>query len=189
MSTKLIVIVAPSGAGKSTLITRLMQDYPNLKWSVSCTTRPSREGEVNGKDYHFIERDDFIKRRDADEFVEWATVHSNFYGTSKLFLRESLEKGESVLLDLDVQGADSMKKAFPEESVTIFIEPPSLEELKKRLLNRGTESIEVIEERVSNAEKELEKKDEYDHIVLNDDVDRAYQDLKDIMISHLGESN
>lgn len=181
MSGKMIVICAPSGTGKSTLLSRLKSDIPELVWSVSCTTRPIRSGEEHGKDYYFIKPESFEKQIADQEFIEWAKVHSNYYGTSKRFVNEGLEKNWKMLFDLDVQGADAMKKLYGDQAQVIFIEPPSVEELEKRLLTRGTDSTEVIRERVSNARKELENKHKYDHLVLNDDVDRAYQKLKSVV--------
>ncbi len=178
MSHKMIVICAPSGAGKSTLLTRLKKDHPELVWSVSCTTRPIRKGEDHGKDYFFIKKESFEKQIADQEFVEWAQVHSNYYGTSKRFVNEGIEKNWKMLFDLDVQGVDSMKKIYGEGAVVIFIEPPSIEELEKRLRSRGTDIEEVILERVKNARRELLRKNDFDHVVLNDDVERAYKELK-----------
>lgn len=181
MSATMIVICAPSGTGKSTLLNRLKADIPDLVWSVSCTTRPIRNGEVHGKDYYFIKRDTFEKQITDDEFIEYAKVHSNYYGTSKRFVNEGLIQGWNMLFDLDVQGADAMKRIYGNEAQVIFIEPPSVEELEKRLLARGTDSKEVIAERISNARRELEQKEKYDHLILNDEVDRAYQKLKAVV--------
>jgi guanylate kinase len=178
MSGKIIVICAPSGTGKSTLINRLKDDHPRLEWSVSCTTRPIRPNEVDGKDYHFISKEAFEKQIAQDEFIEWAKVHSNYYGTSKSFVSQGLNQGRKMLFDLDVQGADSMKKIFGHDAQVIFIEPPSVEELEKRLRSRGTDSDKVINERVANARKELARKNDYDFLILNDDVEKAYQALQ-----------
>ena len=181
MSGKMIVICAPSGTGKSTLLHRLKAEIPDLVWSVSCTTRSSRPGEVHGKDYYFIKKESFEKQIEADEFIEWAKVHSNYYGTSKRFVKEGLENDWKMLFDLDVQGADAMKRLYGEEVRVIFIEPPSIEELEKRLLSRGTDSIEVIQERIANARHELLSRDRFDHLVLNDDVESAYSKLKEVV--------
>ncbi len=181
MSGKMIVICAPSGTGKSTLLNRLKADIPDLKWSVSCTTRPIRTGEVHGKDYYFIKPESFEKQISSDEFIEWAKVHSNYYGTSKRFVTEGLLNNWKMLFDLDVQGADAMKKIYGDQAQVIFIEPPSIEELQKRLLARGTDSEEVIMERINNARKELLHKEKYDHLVLNDDVNTAYEKLKTVV--------
>ena len=184
---KLIVIVAPSGTGKSSLIEKVMQKTPSLKWSVSCTTRPMREGEQHGRDYFFMPEAEFIKKKDNGELIEWAKVHSNYYGTSKQFVEDGLNSGENLLFDLDVQGCDSMKKVFGDEANVIFIEPPSVEELEKRLLNRATDSVDVINERLSNAKKELLRKDDYDFKVTNDNFDTALQNLINVINSILAE--
>ncbi len=174
---KIIIIVAPSGTGKSTLLERLKVDIPLLKWSVSSTTRPIREGEIDGEDYFFIPEAEFLDLKDKGEFVEWAKVHSNYYGTSKSFINQGLERGENLLFDLDVQGCDAMKEIYGNEANVIFIEPPSVEELEKRLLGRATDAPEVIQERLQNAKNELLRKNDYDYNIVNDDIERAYQDL------------
>lgn len=181
MRGRMIVICAPSGTGKSTLLGRLFSDHPELEWSVSCTTRPIREGEAHGKDYYFITKEQFEKEIAEEKFIEWARVHSNYYGTSKTFVDEGLKAGRKMLFDLDVQGADAMKRMYGDEVQVIFIEPPSIEELEKRLTGRATEPAHVIRERVENARKELERKADFDHLVLNDDVEKAYAKLKDIV--------
>lgn len=178
MSGKIIVICAPSGTGKSTLINRLKDEYPELEWSVSCTTRPIRTGEINGKDYHFISTHIFEQQIKEDQFIEWAKVHSNYYGTSKVFVSKGLNEGRKMLFDLDVQGADAMKKIYGADAQVIFIEPPSVEELEKRLRTRGTDQDHVIAERVENAKRELARKKDYDFLIMNDDVDLAYASLK-----------
>src|SRR5665648_210749 len=170
MSGKMIVICAPSGTGKSTLLSRLKVDIPDLVWSVSCTTRPIRPREVHGRDYYFIKSVNFEKQIADNEFIEWAKVHSNYYGTSKRFVDEGFSKKWKMLFDLDVQGADAMKSIYGDEAQVVFIEPPSIEELEKRLIARGTDSGEVILERINNARKELERKSNYDYLILNDDV-------------------
>ncbi len=182
---KLIVIVAPSGTGKSTMIKRLKQDYPTIVESVSFTTRPMRPGETHGLSYFFISREEFIAKRDNNEFLEWAEVHGNFYGTSKAFVEECLRAGKHVLFDLDVQGVDSMKLHFGDVANVIFIAPPSVEELEKRLRHRGTESTQIINLRIMNARKELLRKDDFDFFILNDDIENAYERLKDITLKIL----
>lgn len=177
---KLIVIVAPSGTGKSTMIKRLKLDFPTIVESVSYTTRPQRPGETHGLSYFFISREEFIAKRDNNEFLEWAEVHGNFYGTSKAFVEECLRAGKHVLFDLDVQGVDSMKLHFQDVANVIFIAPPSVEELEKRLRHRGTESTQIINLRIMNARKELLRKDDFDFFILNDDIENAYGRLKEI---------
>lgn len=177
---RLIVIVAPSGTGKSTMIKRLKKDFPTIVESVSYTTRPQRPGEIHGLSYFYISREEFIIKRDNNEFLEWAEVHGNFYGTSKAFVEECLRAGKHVLFDLDVQGTDSMKIHFGSVANVVFISPPSVEELEKRLRHRGTENTQVINIRLMNARKELLRKDDYDFLVYNDDIENAYERLKEI---------
>lgn len=178
---KLIVIVAPSGTGKSTLIKRLKNEYPSLLESVSYTTRPIRPGEVHGKSYFFISKDEFQQMINKNEFLEWANVHGNFYGTSKQFVEDSLASGKNLLFDLDVQGTDAMKAHFKERANAIFIAPPSVEELEKRLRHRGTENTQIINVRLLNAEKELQRKNDFDFLVYNEDIEAAYSNLKKIV--------
>jgi guanylate kinase len=186
MSGKMIVICAPSGTGKSTLLSRLKLEVPALEWSVSCTTRPIRSGEKNGVDYHFITIEDFEQQIQEGLFIEWAKVHSNYYGTSRKFVDERLALGRHMLFDLDVQGADAMKRIYGSDAQVVFIEPPSVEELEKRLRLRGTDPEQVILERVANAKKELKRKNDYDHLILNDNVEGAYAKLKDVVDRVLG---
>jgi guanylate kinase len=181
MSGRMIVICAPSGTGKSTLLSRLQKEHPELEWSISCTTRPIRSGEVDGKDYHFIAANDFKRQIEENQFIEWAQVHSNYYGTSKKFVDEGLGQGRKMLFDLDVQGADAMKRIYKDEAKVIFIEPPSIEELEKRLRARNTDSDKVILERIENARKELMRKHDFDFLILNDEVEGAYKQLKAIV--------
>jgi guanylate kinase len=181
MSGKIIVICAPSGTGKSTLLNRLKLEIPELVWSVSCTTRPMRSGEVHGKDYYFIKEETFQRQISNQEFIEWALVHSNYYGTSKRFVDEGLANNHKMLFDLDVQGADAMKQIYGDLAQVIFIEPPSIEELEKRLRVRGTDSDKVIHERIENARKELLRKHDFDYIIMNDFVDGAYRNLKTLV--------
>ncbi len=177
---KLIVIVAPSGTGKSTMIKRLKGDFTSIVESVSYTTRAMRPGEVHGLSYYFISREEFILKRENNEFLEWAEVHGNFYGTSKEFVERSLREGKHLLFDLDVQGTDSLKKYFGKTANVIFISPPSVEELEKRLRNRGTENTQIINLRLMNAHKELLRKDDFDFLIYNDDIEQAYKRLCEI---------
>jgi len=184
---KIIIIVAPSGAGKSTLLTRLKSAFPELRESVSYTTRGKRPGEQHGKHYFFIGHDDFQKMREEGEFLEWALVHGDYKGTSKKFVETHLDQGFPLIFDLDVQGADFFKNYFKEIAEVIFIAPPSLEELEKRLRNRQTETEDAIRTRLSNASKELARMHDYDHHILNDDIERAYDQLSSIIKKILGE--
>jgi guanylate kinase len=174
---KLVVIVAPSGTGKSTLLEKLKAEIKSLEWSISCTTRAIREGEIDGEDYHFLSEQEFLTFQEEQEFIEWAKVHSNYYGTRKVFIDEGLDRGAHLLFDLDVQGCDSMKRIYGDEAKVIFIEPPSVEELEKRLMARATDSTEVIQERLRNAKKELTRKNDFDYNIVNDDFDEAYKNL------------
>lgn len=179
--SKLIVISAPSGGGKTTLCARLLRDFPELILSVSTTTRPPRGSERDGEHYFFVARDAFQGMIAGERFAEWAEVHGNFYGTTKDFVEQAFSQGKSLLLDIDVQGAESLRKAYPERAVTIFIRPPSLEELERRLRGRRTDSEETIRKRVKNAEGEMKHLDRFDHVVVNDEFEHAYLQLRTIV--------
>ena len=178
---KIIVIVAPSGTGKSTLIKRVKNEIPSLRESVSFTTRKIREGELDGVAYNFISVEKFLEMKDNNEFLEWAEVHTNYYGTGKSFVEKQLSEGQNLLFDLDVQGTDSMKEYFGDRAQVIFIAPPSVETLEKRLVNRGTETSESLSVRLGNAKKELERKNDYDYCVINDDLEQAYVNLLEVI--------
>jgi len=182
---KLVVIVAPSGSGKSTLIKRIKEAIPSLSESVSYTTRPCREGEVDGESYFFISEEEFTAKKENNDFLEWAVVHSNFYGTSKSFVEKMMSEGKNLLFDLDVQGTDSFKDYFKDKAKAIFIAPPSLDELERRLRGRGTDADDVIQERLNNSRKEILRKDDYDFCVTNDDLDRAFIELKNTITNIL----
>lgn len=176
-SPYLLILSAPSGAGKTTLCRKLLSEFPNFVLSISCTTRPVRGNEKNGVDYHFLTPDQFQKKMKAGDFAEWAEVHGNYYGTSKSVIQEAFQMGKDVLLDIDVQGAQSLKNAFPTQSFTIFIAPPSLEALEERLRGRGTETEAVIQKRMANAAKEMTQMNTFDKIIVNEELDKAYQEL------------
>lgn len=178
---KIIIVVAPSGTGKTTLIEKILTHFSTLEWSVSYTTRSIREGEVHGEDYFFISTEEFKEKIDANHFAEWALVHGNYYGTDKSFVTQKTEQGISILFDVDVQGVDLLKKVYGDEAKAIFIEPPSVAELRRRLEKRGTDAQEVIERRLANSIKELERKNDFDYLVMNDEFDKAYQDLEMII--------
>ena len=184
---KIIIVVAPSGTGKTTLIERILEKYPLLEWSVSYTTRGMRDGEVDGDDYFFISVDEFKKKIENDDFAEWAEVHGNYYGTDKHFVESKREEGISILFDVDVQGVDLLKDVYGKEAKAIFIEPPSVDELRARLEKRATDSAEVINKRVRNAQKELERKNDFDYLMMNDDIEKAYNVLESIIEKILEE--
>ncbi len=176
---KLFVVSAPSGAGKTTLIQQVLKQLPMLAYSISSTTRNPRKNEKHGQDYFFITPEKFEEKIDQDQWLEWARVHDNYYGTSKKIVQDSLLKGNSLLLDIDVQGAAQVM-ASDLEPITIFIEPPSIEELTRRLKGRGTDSPVVIEKRLKNASAEIAAKNRYQYQLVNDDLETAVCAIIDI---------
>lgn len=178
----LYVISAPSGAGKSTLCRELLDIFPELRHSVSFTTRKPRPGEVDGKDYFFVNREDFLRMVAADGFAEWAEVHGNLYGTSIATLRDCREAGVDILLDIDCQGAAQLKEKQV-EGVNIFILPPSYRELRRRLEGRNSDSPATIEMRITNAAEEIRAARWYDYIVVNDIFSKAVEELKAIIVA------
>jgi guanylate kinase len=179
-----IVLSAPSGTGKTTLAHLLVNSRDKLMLSVSYTTRAIRGSEQDGVNYHFVDEARFKKMIDADEFLEWAEVHGNFYGSSAQWTKESLEHGRDVLFDIDVQGGLQIKHHYP-DAVTIFITPPSFEELELRLIKRGTESHDKIKKRLEAARDEiLIGLDNYDYVINNENLDRALFDLTSIIRAH-----
>lgn len=176
----LLVVSGPSGSGKGTLCRALKEALPELKYSVSVTTRPPRRGEVHGVDYFFVSKEDFLRRLEAGEFLEWAEVYGNYYGTPRATVERWLEEGNDVLLELDVQGALKVKELFP-QAVLVFIAPPSLEELGTRIAKRGTESEEDMRKRLSSAGLELEAAKHYDYVIVNDEAERALKELLEII--------
>ncbi|PKN44259.1 MAG: guanylate kinase [Deltaproteobacteria bacterium HGW-Deltaproteobacteria-17] len=174
----LFVITAPSGAGKTTLITRLRQEFPQIRFSVSTTTRPPRAGEVHGRDYFFVDHQTFSDMVARDAFVEWAHIHGNDYGTSREYVEAALEGGDEVLFDIDVQGFRALRAQLGPRANYVFIAPPSLETLGRRLAGRGTESPESLALRLKNARAEMEAAGEFDFIVVNDDLETAYGELR-----------
>jgi guanylate kinase len=179
----LLVVSSPSGAGKTTLCNRLRAEYPDLGFSVSYTTRPPRRGEVDGVHYHFVDMARFQEMIAADEFAEHAMVHGNMYGTSAARVTEALGDGRDLLFDIDYQGGRQLRQRFPDDVVLVFILPPSVRELERRLRGRGTDSDEVIARRLRVARQELRHYDEYDYLVLNDDVERAYDALRAVYLA------
>lgn len=176
----IFILSAPSGAGKTTLYNGLRKAYPDIELSVSGTTRAKRPGEVNGRDYRFLSEAQFEKLRRSGEFVEWARVHNYYYGTPKKPLERCVRAGRDILLDIDVQGASQIKKTCP-EAVSIFLLPPSLKELKRRLAARGTDDKEIIRRRLANAQGEIGEIIHYDYFVVNHEVGAAVQALSAIV--------
>lgn len=178
----IFVVSAPSGAGKTTLCRRLLAEDKGLCFSVSYTTRSPRSGEEDGRDYFFISRERFESMKEEGGFLEWAEVHGNLYGTSRLQVLKRLEEGKDVLLDVDVQGARQIRRTFP-DAVFIFILPPSWEELERRLYARGSEDQERLSIRLKNAALELTAVNDYEFAVINDDIDTALKKLKAIVLA------
>ena len=186
---KLFVISAPSGSGKTTMCKRLLEDNLGLVSSVSMTTRPPRAGEKNGKDYRFVSRTFFNAMIKRGGFLEHEENFGCFYGTPKKFVEENLKKGEAVLLSIDVKGAMKVRRAHPAESVFIFILPPSIKDLKERLRYRKSDGPKEIARRLRVAKKEIDYKDRYDYRIVNDNLDKAYKELKGIITSELEEND
>jgi guanylate kinase len=177
---RLFVITAPSGAGKSSLIQALLKGDPSLKLSTSYTTRPPRPGEKNGREYHFVSDAEFLAMRSRGEFLESAEVHGNRYGTAKRVIGEALERGHDLLLEIDWQGAQQVRRLYP-DCVGVFILPPSIDELERRMRARGQDAESVIQRRLANAREELEHAGEFDYAIINKDFETARQELAAIL--------
>ena len=185
---KIFVVSAPSGCGKTTLCKKLLKDKLKLCQSISITTRPPRRGERNGADYFFISAEEFIRIIDAGELLEYEENFGFLYGTPKKAVEDLLQKGRNVLLSIDVKGAMNVRKSYPQNSVLIFVMPPSMEELKKRLESRGADTAKAILNRLKVAKQEVACKDNYDYVVINDRLDTAYKKLREIILLE-GESD
>jgi guanylate kinase len=179
----LIVVSSPSGAGKTTLCRRLIEEFPEVMFSVSYTTRPMRRGEEEGTDYHFVDDSSFDAMIKKGDFAEWAEVHGHRYGTTVAAVRQALEGGRHVLFDIDYQGGRQLKAKFENEAVLVFVLPPSLEELERRLRKRATDAPEVIERRLRMARDELKQYGLYQFLIVNDDLPRAYDRLRAIYLA------
>ena len=177
----MLVISSPSGAGKSTIARNLLENDKGLELSVSVTTRPRRGSEIDGVHYHFASQRDFERLRDTDALLEWAEVHGNFYGTPREAAEAAMAEGRDMLFDIDWQGAVQMKEKMHADIVSILILPPSMAELKQRLKRRAEDSEAVIETRLANARSEIEHWREYDYVVVNDDLDRAFSAVRAIV--------
>ncbi|QKF64256.1 guanylate kinase [Campylobacter corcagiensis] len=180
---QILVISGPSGSGKSSLIDRLIKDHNNIYFSVSSTTREIREGEEEGINYHYISKDKFEEGIEKGEFLEWAIVHKNYYGTSLVPVQKALQEGKTAIFDIDVQGFKIVKEKFKNAIVSIFITTKSRSELKTRLELRGTDSKDDIERRILNAAGEMEHIKEYDYLIINDDFDESYAAFESIFKS------
>jgi len=185
-SGSILVVSGPSGSGKTSLARVVCEELGKKAYfSISSTTRPIREGEKEGVDYFFLSKEEFIKDIEEGYFLEWAEVHGNFYGTSKRQIDAALKKGQIVFLDIDVQGYELVKKAYPDITTGVFVTTPNQEVLRDRLLKRGTETEESMRIRMFNALREMEKIDEYDYLLINDDFDEAKVFLKSVAIASL----
>jgi len=173
MSSAILVLSGPSGAGKSTIIDAASKEIGEYYFSVSTTTRAPRDGEENGKDYYFVSKEEFEADIEAGNFLEYATVHGNYYGTSLKPVRAALEKGKLVIFDIDVQGHRLVRDAMGDVVVSAFITPPTLSELENRLTSRGSDNTDVINARIKNAKDEIKAIDEYDYVIINDSIEEA----------------
>ena len=181
MIKNLITISAPSGSGKTTLCKMLQDERSDISWSVSCTTRSPRPNEIDGIDYYFNSRDQFMKSIADDAFAEWEDVHGQYYGTLKLNLDTAIANNTILLLELDVKGSMSIVQLYPEQSFSIFILPPSIEHLRHRLRNRGTDTESRINERLKRFEREMEYKSKFDYVLINEDLEVASRELIEVV--------
>lgn len=176
MNGNLYIVTAPSGAGKTTLVRMLLANDPSIRLSISCTTRAPRPGEQNGRDYHFLDVPAFLERTQRGEFLEWAEVHGNYYGTSRTWIENEMAAGNDVLLEIDWQGAQQVRKHF-NNAIGIFILPPSLQILEERLAGRGTDDAQTIARRLAAAQAEMRHAEEFDYVIINRDLQPALNDL------------
>jgi guanylate kinase len=176
MSGHLFIVTAPSGAGKTTLVRLLVENDPGIRVSISSTTRSPRSGEQDGREYHFVGVEDFLAMVGRGEFIEWAEVHGNYYGSSKLWIEAQLAAGRDVLLEIDWQGAQQVRKTFP-QAIGVFILPPSVDTLRERLAGRATDSADIIARRIAAARDEMRHVDEFDYVIINDDLQQALGNL------------
>ena len=183
----LIVVSAPSGAGKTTIVKAMLTKYPSMLFSVSATTRPKRETEVDGIDYFFLPRQDFERRIAAGELVEWEEIYGNLYGTLKAEVDKALTTGRTMLFDIDVKGGLSIKRMYSRDAVIIFISPPSIETLRDRLLNRKTEDEATFKRRMDRVAMELGMASQFDYQVVNDNLQKAIDDVDALVVEHTSE--
>jgi len=176
----LTVLTGPSGVGKGTIVRKILDTYSDVWLSISATTRPPRFGEIDGKHYFFLEKKKFQEIIDKEGFLEWASFSNNFYGTPKKIVKEKIEQGTNVLLEIELEGARQIRNSFP-EALQIFLAPPNLFELEKRIRGRGTETEESIRDRLEIANKELNAKKEFDAVVVNEDIKKAFMEIEGLM--------
>jgi len=181
MSSALVVLSGPSGCGKSSLVNEILKEEDNVYFSISTTTRDIREGEKEGVNYFYVSKDEFEKGIEDGEFLEWAKVHGNYYGTSIKPVKEALKEGKLVIFDIDVQGHEIVKQKFPLLTTSVFITTPTIKELENRLIKRATDDTETIRKRLINAKKEILRADEYEFFIINDDFSKALEELKSII--------
>jgi guanylate kinase len=180
MAGHLYIVTAPSGAGKTTLVRLLLENDAGIRLSISYTTRAPRTGEFDGREYHFVSVPEFLSKIESGDFLEWAEVHGNYYGTSKSWIEAEMAAGRDVLVEIDWQGAQQVRKLFP-AAIGVFILPPSLEALECRLSGRGTDSADTIARRLAAARHEMQHMDEFDYVIINDDLQQALADLLSVV--------
>jgi guanylate kinase len=185
MKKRIIVFSSPSGGGKTTIARAIMQAYPQLKFSVSATTRTIRQNETNAKDYYFLNRAEFLKKIDNDEFVEFEEIFGNLYGSLKSEISKTINNGEILVFDVDVKGGLSLRRVYPEDTLLIFIAPPSIEVLKERLVTRSTETPDQISLRLKRAEMEMGLADGFDYKIVNDKLEDAIEKVKQIIVENI----
>lgn len=181
MKKQLVILSSPSGGGKSTVARHLLKVFPQFKLSVSATTREKRPNEINGKDYYFLSKEEFEKAIANDELIEYEQIFGNYYGTLKSQVNEVINRNDKLLFDIDVKGALSLKKLYPELSILIFLSPPSLEVLEDRLRNRKTETEEQIHIRYERAQMELAQAEKFDYVVINDNLEQTYSQIEELV--------
>lgn len=176
----IIAVSAPSGTGKTTIVKKILNEFPELVFSVSATTRKKRDYEIEGVDYFFITEDEFKSKIEKHEFIEWEKFYDYYYGTFKSYIEENIKQGKSVIVEIDVKGALALKKIYP-DSVLIFIYPPSIDELVRRLTNRQTENETDLKKRIERAKMELSLKDNFDYFIINDDLEKAITETESLI--------